>query len=126
MKTTKSFNKYIQLYGPHFTKALCQFAVSMMEDDNGPITPYTKEQVEELLRREGVELKYNKLSDFVYVANMCRADFLGKSVTDDDAHLAQYIKNVIDDPDGYDGQVFNRWLSDVEGLGIKVDWSEFL
>ena len=126
MKTTKSYKKYQRLFGPHFTKELCNFAVSMMEDENGPITPFTKQEVEGKLNAYGVKLKYNKLYDFVYVANMCKADFLGSAVPNDDQHLCEYIKKVIDDPDGYDGQVFNRWLSDVEGMHIPVDWSEFV
>ena len=126
MKTTKSYKKYQRLFGPHFTKELCKFAVSMMEDENGPITPLTKQEVESKLNQCGIQLKYNKLYDFVYVANMCKADFLGSAIPNDDQHLCEYIKRVIDDPDGYDGQVFNRWISDVEGMHIPVDWSEFV
>lgn len=126
MRTTKSYKKYIRLYGPHFNKLLCEFAVSLMEDKSGKITPFTKQQIEDKLKACGIKLEYNELEDFVYVANMCKADFLGKSVPNDDQHLCTYIKNVIDDPDGYDGQVFNRWLSDMEGMGIAIDWAEFL
>ena len=126
METTKSYKKYQRLFGPHFTKELCKFAVSMMEDENGPITPLTKQEVESKLNQCGIQLKYNKLYDFVYVANMCKADFLGSAIPNDDQHLCEYIKRVIDDPDGYDGQVFNRWISDVKGMHIPVDWSEFV
>ena len=126
MKTTKSYKKYQRLFGPHFTKELCKYATSMMEDDNGPITPFTKQEVEAKLASQSIVLKYNKMYDFVYVANMCKADFLGTAVPNDDIHLCEYIKHVIDDPDGYDGQVFNRWVSDVEGMHIPIDWSEFV
>lgn len=126
METTKSFKKYQRLFGPHFTKELCNFAVSMMENENGPITPFTKQEVENKLNIFGIKLQYNKLYDFVYVANMCKADFLGNAVPNDDQHLCEYVKHVIDDPDGYDGQVFYRWLSDIKGMKIPVDWSEFV
>lgn len=126
MRTTRSYKKYQKLYGPHFTKDLCNFAVSLMEDQNGPIQPFTKQEIEDKLNAFGIKLEYNKLYDFVYVANMCKADFLGKAVPNDDQKLCQFIKAVIDDPDGYDGQVFYRWLSDVEGMHIPVDWSEFV
>ena len=126
METSKWFKKYQKLYGPHFTKQLCEYAVSLMEGESGPIQPYTKAELEQKLKQHNITLQYNKLEDFVYVANMCKADFLGKSVPNDDAHLCLYIKNVIDDPDGYDGQVFNRWLSDIKGMHIPVDWSEFV
>lgn len=126
MRTTKSYKKYIQLYGPHFNKALSEYAASLMESKNGKITPFTKAQIEQKLKSCGITLEYNVLDDFVYVANMCKADFLGDAVPNDDQHLCKYIKAVIDDPDGYEGQVFYRWLSDIENMGIPVDWAEFL
>lgn len=126
METSKYYKKYIQLYGHHFTKALCEFAVSLMERQDGQITPLTKQQIEEKLKQQNVKLEYNKLYDFVYVANMCKADYLGSSVPNDDAHLCKYIKDTIDDPDGYDGQIFNRWLSDMKGTSTPIDWSAFI
>ena len=126
MEATKSYKKYLKLFGPHFTKELCDFAVSMMEDENGDIKPFTKQEIEDKLKLTNTKLEYNKLYDYVYVANMCKADFLGTAVPNDDTHLCKYIKKVIDDPDGYDGQVFNRWISDMDGMHIPVDWSEFI
>lgn len=126
METSRLFKKYQKLYGPHFTKELCKFAVSLMETESGPIKPFTKEEIEQKLNAFGIKLEYNKLYDFVYVANMCKADFLGDAVPNDDQHLCMYIKKVVDDPDGYDGQIFNRWLSDMKGMRIPVDWSEFV
>lgn len=126
METTKHFRKYQRLYGPHFTKELCNFAVSMMENDNGNITPITKQELEDKLKAQNIELKYNKLYDAVYIANMCKADYLGNAVPDNDYNLCMYVKDTIDDPDGYDGQPFNRWLSDIKGMHVPVDWSEFV
>jgi len=126
MRTTKAFLKYQKLYGPHFTKDLCEFVVKQMEDKNGPITPFDKKTIEQKLAQQNIKLEHDMLYDAVYVANMCKADFLGKSVPNDDYHLCLYIKDVIDDPDGYDGQPFFRWLADVEALGIVIDWSEFV
>lgn len=120
------FKKYQQLYGPHFTKKLCDFAVGMMENDKGKIIPFTKEQIDQKLKLSNITLQYDKLYDAVYVANMCKADFLGSAIPNDDLHLCQYIKAVVDDPDGYDGQIFNRWLSDMKGMKIPVDWSDFV
>lgn len=126
METTKHYRKYQRLYGPHFTKELCDFAVSLMADDKGPIEPITKQQLEEKLKAQNIKLEYDKLYDAVYVANMCKADYLGNAVPQNDYNLCMYVKKTIDDPDGYDGQPFNRWLSDVVGMHIPVDWSEFV
>ena len=91
---------YINNYGCHFNKKLCKEAVSRMYCiTNGKkeyIIPYTKEEVEEMLNAYNIKLKNNKLYDAVYVANMCKADFLGKSVPTEE-HLAKYVKYLIDD-----------------------------
>jgi len=103
MEQTKHFRKYMRLYGPHFTKELCNFAVSLMSNDKGKITPITKEWLEEKLKARDITLQYNKMYDAVYVANMCKADYLGDAVPDNDYNLCMYVKKTIDDPDGYDG-----------------------
>ena len=126
MRTNKYFRKYHRLYGPHFTKELCEFAVSLMSTEDGGITPITKKELDNKLAAQDIKLEYNKLHDAVYVANMCKADYLGGAVPDNDHNLCMYVKQTIDDPDGYDGQPFNRWLSDIEGMSIPVDWSEFV
>ena len=126
MRINKYFRRYLRLYGPHFTKELCDFAVSQMENEEGPITPITKEELETKLKAQNITLKYNKLYDAVYVANMCKADYLGNAVPNLDYNLCMYVKSTIDDPDGYDGQPFNRWLSDIEGMRTRIDWSDFV
>lgn len=126
MEATKYYRKYLRLYGPHFTKELCDFAVSLMKDDKGEITPITKKQLEEKLKAQNITLQYDVMHDAVYVANMCKADYLGIAMPDSDYNLCMYVKRTIDDPDGYDGQPFNRWLSDIEGMHVPIDWSEFV
>jgi len=117
---------YMRHYGPHFNRKLCEFAVGMMTKDDGQkITPYNKEQVKTILTRYGIVLKNDQLHDSTYVANMCKADFLGSSVQDEN-HLALYIRDMIDDPDGYDGLVFNRWYADMCYSGIAIEWEEML
>lgn len=50
METTRMYKKYLKLYGPHFTKKLCEFAVSLMEDEQGEIKMITKEELEAKLK----------------------------------------------------------------------------
>ena len=121
---------YLSQNGPHFNKKCCDFAVSLMykKDDKGkeePITPYTKTEVEELLRAYNVKVKYAQLEDITYIANMCKADYYKGSVPTDH-HLALFIKEAIDDPDGCDGLIFNRWIADMKWLGSAIDWDSFL
>ena len=84
-----------------------------------------KDEAEELLEKYGIKLEYNELYDHVYVINMGNNDFFGSSIPDE-KHLAIYVKDVIDDEDGYDGIVFNRWYADMSRLGIPIEWEDML
>lgn len=117
---------YMSHNGPHFNKYACKFAVSQMyKDENEEFKPYTKEQVKNILQAYNVKVKNDKLYDTVYVANMCKADYLDDSVPTEE-HLAKYIKNTLDDPDGCEGLTFNRWIADMKWLGIPIPWDEFI
>ena len=87
--------------------------------------PISKEKVDEVLDKHNIDLEYNELYDYVYVYNMGNNDFLNSSIIDE-KHLALYVKDVIDDKDGYDGIVFNRWYADMVTLGIPIEWDEML
>ena len=120
---------YLRYNGPHFNKKLLDFAVSKMTKKVGnteqKIIPVVKEKIDTMLKQYGIELKNNQLYDYLYVANMCKADFLGSSIADE-RHMAMYIKDVIDDDDAYDGIVFNRWYADMCRKGIVVNWEEMI
>lgn len=83
------------------------------------IKPYTKDDVENLLKTHGLKLDKDSGYDATYVANMAKADFYGSSISDD-AHLAKFIKDYLDDPDGYDGIVFTRFYADCIGSGTPI------
>lgn len=121
---------YLAQNGWHFNKKMCTWAVSKMKriDSHGKfvdISPYTKESLEETLKRNNVTLNNDWGYDSVYVANMCIADFLGSSILDE-SRLALYVKDVIDDPDGYEGMVFTRFYADCIGAGRPIIWEDML
>lgn len=122
---------YLKHYGRHFNNALLNFALGKLSSRNlstGRVEStmtYTKEQVDNILKSNNVKLENNELYDYVYVANMCKADFLGSSIKDERC-LALYVKDVIDDIDGYDGIVFNRWYADMCRKGIPIDWTAMI
>ena len=121
--------RYINNYGCHFNKKLSDWAASQMyKNVSGKkqyIQPYTKEQVDNLLKQYNVQLERGKLYDSVYLANMVKADFLGSSIPNEQ-YLAKYIKDVLDDADAEDGFVFNRFYSDTVFNSNPVDWEEML
>lgn len=117
---------YLSHYGPHFNKACFDFAVSQMYDKNdNKIKAYSKEDIENLMNSYGIKVRYAQLYDCAYVATMCKADYLGNSITDEH-HLCLYVKDSLDDPDGADGLMFNRWIADMKWLGIAIPWDEFI
>lgn len=120
---------YLRNYGPHFNRKLFEFAVSKMtkrvDGIEKKLVPIPKEDVDNIMRTHRIETKRGQLYDCAYVANMCKADFLDSSITDEE-HLAMYVKDVIDDIDAPDGLVFNRWYADMCYNGIAIDWEEML
>ena len=118
----ESMVRYLKYYGQHFNKKLCDFAVSKMKHGKAPVE---KERVDEILKSYNIKLEHNELYDYVYVYNMGNNDFLGSSIPDE-KHLAKYVKDVIDDADGYDGIVFNRWYADTVTNGIPIEWNEMV
>ena len=125
----KSMKSYLNNYGCHFNKKLCEEAVGRMYSEVGGkkeyIKPYTKDEVESLLESYGVRPKRSKLYDHVYVANMCKADFLGRSVPTEE-HLAKYVRDVLDDADAEEGYIFNRFYADTVFMNNPIEWEDMI
>lgn len=118
---------YLELNGWHFNKKMCEWASSKMYKRlNGNkefITPYSFQSFEQLLKQYDIKLEISY--DAVYIANMCKADFLGSSIPDEQ-HLIKYVKDVLDDADNYDGMPFTRFYADCIGQGISIPWEDLL
>lgn len=121
----KEMVNYLRYYGWHFNKKMAEFATSLMIKEGKPIKALSKDAIDDLLKQYDITLKNNVLYDYVYVANMCKADFY-KSSIEDEKHFVHYIKDVVDDEDAYDGIIFNRFYADMCKKGIPIDWAEML
>lgn len=125
----EGLKRYINNYGCHFNKKLAIEAASRMYKYDGNdkvyIKPYTKEAVDKMLDMYGVHISRNKLYDAVYVANMCKADFLGSSIKSEE-DLCHYIKDVLDDADATDGYVFNRFYADTIFMNNPIEWDDMI
>lgn len=126
-KFPSGMEEYLAFNGWHFNKKMCDWAVSKMRvSDGGPLKHiYTAESVETLFEKCGITLKNQFDYDCVYVANMARADFYGSSLADE-IKLAKFIKDFMDDPDGYEEIAFTRFYADCIGKGIAIPWEDML
>lgn len=125
MQTTAK-DIYLAEMGWHFNEKACKYAVHYLKDrNNKPIKPYSKEEVDEMLKKQNVTLEKNKGWDYVYVANMAKSDMDGSPLADDKS-IANYIKIVIDDADAADGEVMGCWYTKMIFRRIPVDWAMFL
>lgn len=129
-KFPSGMEEYLSTYGWHFNKKMCDWATSNMykHDANGKkvfITPMNKGAVDELLKRYSVQLENQIGYDYVFAANMCIADYMGSSIIDE-KHVALFVKDYVDDQDGYQELPFTRFYADCIGAGVPIDWEDML
>lgn len=118
--------EYLSMYGWHFSKKMCKWAVSRMyKEDGNPIEPITRDFFDDLKHSYDIKISGAVGYDDVYIANMCKADFLGDAVPDEE-HLIRYVKNVIEDPDAYEGMPFTRFYADCIGSGTPIMWEDMI
>ncbi|MBQ0074653.1 MAG: hypothetical protein KBT34_10710 [Prevotella sp.] len=127
----RAMKAYISHNGFHFNKKAFECAVKQMKRKNPAsgkleaIEPWSKEQVEELLVKYGVTLDNCVMYDAAYQANWCKADLYKSSVADE-AHVALFIKDTLDDADGSDELPFRYWLQKCVALGMPVDFEDLM
>lgn len=125
----EGMDKYLSFYGWHFSKKMAEWAVGgMYKTVNGKkeyIKPYNKEKLDSTLEESGVKIASNAGYDAYYVANMCKADYLGSSVRGE-GDLIKYVDDTLNDPDGYEGMVFTRFYADCIGSGKPIIWEDMI
>lgn len=127
----KAQKVYLMRYGWHFSKAAYQYAASLMRKVNKQtekkekVPVFTKEEVDALLQKHNIQVENKGGYDYVYAAQMCCADFYGRSVPDE-AHLAMYVRDVCDDADAGDGVTMRRWYATMVAKGEPVEWEDLL
>jgi len=117
---------YLSYNGHHFSKRMCEWAVSHMRGRDGKkIEMRSLEQVEKILKAYNVELKNDVGYDKVYVMHMCLADYFGSSVIEE-RYLAMFVKDYLDDPDGYPEIAFSRFMADCIATGTTINWADLI
>lgn len=123
--------EYLSNYGWHFSKKLAEYAVSRMKHKNPstgksePVVMLDLAKTEEILKRFGVDCTQYTGYDHVYVINMAKADYYGSSIVDEQ-HLALFVKDYLDDVDGYDEIAMTRYYADCIGSGQPIPWEDVI
>lgn len=127
----RAMKAYLNAYGWHFNKKAYEHAVhgmkkkSTVSDKTESVEIMTKEQIEDLLVKNNVKLEHGEMYDAAYVWMMGKADYLKSSIADE-AHLALYVKDVLDDIDGSDEVPFRSWLQKCIAMGKPIEWEDLL
>jgi hypothetical protein len=78
-----------------------------------------------MLTNHNVTIENNIGYDALFVLNMAKADFHGSSIKEESG-LVKYVKDYLDDPDGYDGIAMTRFYADCIGKGEMIPWEDVL
>lgn len=120
--------EYLSRYGWHFSKKMCEWAVGKMTKRGTKtehLKMHSKEDVENVLKSYGIDVSKYIGYDAVYVFHMAKADYLGSSINDDRV-LSLFVKDYLEDPDGYDEIAFTRFYADCIGKGEMPEWEDVL
>lgn len=122
----KEYIEYVEKHGYHFTDSLAEYASKMMQNANGQQHSWTTGQVKKAMDSLGYTIPSNITpGDVAYLANMYYADFFPEPLKDETSCLKAAYK-IANDPDGYDGMIFCRWVADMIGKSAKINWEKFI
>lgn len=122
----RGMREYLSYYGRHISKPLYEFAVDMMESrSGGKVKAMEKDAVTEKLKANGVTIKNDKAYDAPYVWSMAQADYMGSSITDE-AHLAKFVMDYLDDVDGSKTRAFDELYAKTLALDIPLIWEDLM
>lgn len=121
----KDYVEYKKKNGMHFTEKLADWASSHMVNADGKAHSWKVEEVKAAFPSLGFSLKNGYTwGDVAYMANMIYADYIQCLKSETDAlKMANAIMN---DPDGYDGMIFNRYTADIMEKGTCVPWENVM
>lgn len=126
----RAMRSYLRHNGWHFNRKAYEFAARNMyrrgeNEELERVHAFTREQIDDLLARNGIHLKNDLGYDLLYVAAMCKCDYLGSGVSDEE-HLAYLIRDILDDADAGDGELMRCWYAKMVSRGIPVEWEDML
>lgn len=121
------FIEYTRVNGYHFTDSLADHATKMMINSDGTKHNWTSKQVKDAMISKGMKDNPHHATwgDASYVANMAYADLFPSPITSEQGCIDAAYKTACD-PDGYEGMIFCRWLSDIIAREVEIDWKSMM
>ena len=86
---------------------------------NKAVQQYSKSELEQLFRNYGIKVDNCVGYDVMYVYHMAKSDFFESSIISEQ-YLLQFVKDYLDDIDGYDGKALTRFYADCIGSGTPI------
>ena len=125
--TPKGMDAYMASHGRHFSKPMLEWAVGMMRDRNGKkVALPEKKQLDGILAANGITIERDEgYYDALYVWCMAKADYFGSSLSDD-MHMARFVKDYIDDPDGNETRAFDEFYINCVAKGVDFPWEDMI
>lgn len=121
---------YMDAYQGQFSRKMAEWAISMMmaaDEATGKmkrIVPRQLSEMEEVLKENDVKISDEAIYTAWYLFNMCYADY--KKSLEDRKHIAIYIGETINDPDGTDGDVLACFVAKMCNKGIAIHWDRLM
>ena len=119
---SEGYYKYTRKHGYHFTSELAEYASSAMENRNNTNHCWSVSEVMQVVNSLGVK-NVNNLTegDMTYLSNMAYADFY-PTLLKSEQDCIKYAIMLAEDVDGYEGIAFTRWVADLIGKGVTINW----
>lgn len=121
------FRRYVENHGYHFTPELADEVTTLyMENADGTLHHWTAEQVKNAMIAAGMRNNPLRMTwgDAAYLANWYYSDEYPEEIGTENGCIERAYK-AAQDPDGYEGMTFIRWLGDVVGKRIRIEWERF-
>ena len=121
---------YEDMYHGLFSRKLSEWAVSRMKMKDTatkqmrPIPVATMDEVQSVLRNNGVDLPEEFIYTAYYLYNMSTADYPKTLQTD--AQKARFVEETICDPDGMPENVLACFEAKMCNAGVPIYWERFL
>ena len=81
--------------------------------------------LDDVMKQYNIKIKNDVGYDALYVFSMAMADYYGSSLTDRQ-HVALFVKDYLDDPDGTSTRALDEYVGKCIGAGTPVMWEDVL